>query len=78
MFHSTLYLSHYISSSISICQSINRPLPFPKFQYIIAAEPGASISLVLTVLELKASTLTTRSQPSPRPTTNLVSRNFFI
>ena len=28
-------------SSIFFCQTINRPLPFPKYQYIIAADRGA-------------------------------------
>ena len=42
-----LTLSIYLPSSISICQSINRPLPFPKYKYMIAADPGASIGLVL-------------------------------
>ena len=37
------------SSSIFFCQSINRPLPFPKYRYIIAADPGAGIGLVLIV-----------------------------
>ena len=36
-----------LSISIFICRSINQPLPFPKCQYIIAADPGASIGLVL-------------------------------
>ena len=35
-----------LSSSIFICQSINRPLPFPKYQSIIAADRGAGIGLV--------------------------------
>ena len=38
------FKSIYPSSSIFICQSINQPLPFPKYQYIIAADPGAGIS----------------------------------
>ena len=46
IYHSTLYLSINPSSSIFICQSINRPLPFPKNQYIIAADQGAGIGLV--------------------------------
>ena len=41
-----LSLSTYPSSSIFICQSINRPLPFPKYQSIIAADRGAGIGLV--------------------------------
>ena len=48
----SIYLSIYISinpfSSIFICQSINSPSPFPKYQYIIAADPGAGIGLVST------------------------------
>ena len=32
------FKSFYPSSSICICQSINQPLPFPKCQYIIAAD----------------------------------------
>ena len=45
------FLYHYIfpSSSIFICQSINQPLPFPKYQDIIAADPGTGIGLVLSV-----------------------------
>ena len=39
-----MYLSINPSSSIFSCQSINRPLPFRKYQYIIAADPGAGIS----------------------------------
>ena len=42
-YHCTLYLTIYPSGSIFICQSINRPLPFSKYQYIIAADPGAGI-----------------------------------
>ena len=34
-----------LSISIFICRSINQPLPFPKCQYRIAADPGASIGL---------------------------------
>ena len=49
----SIYLSIYISinpfSSIFICQSINSPSPFPKYQYIIAADPGAGIGLVLNL-----------------------------
>ena len=37
------FKSIYLSSSIFICHSINQPLPFPKYQYIIAADPGAGI-----------------------------------
>ena len=43
----------YLSSSIFICQSINRPLPFPKNQYIIAADPGPGIGLVFKLKGLK-------------------------
>ena len=39
----SIYLSINPSSSIFFCQSINRPLPFPKYQYLIAADPGAGI-----------------------------------
>ena len=39
----SIYLSINPSSSIFFCQSINRPLPFPTYQYIIAADPGAGI-----------------------------------
>ena len=39
----SIYPSIYLSSSIFFCQSINQPLPFPKYQYIIAADPGAGI-----------------------------------
>ena len=39
----SIYLSINPSSSIIFCQSINRPHPFPKYQYIISADPGASI-----------------------------------
>ena len=41
------YLSIYLSSSIYICQSINWPLPLPKFQYIIASDSGAGIAVLL-------------------------------
>ena len=53
IYHSTLYLSINPSSSIFICQSINRPLPFPKNQYIIAADPGPGIGLVFKLKGLK-------------------------
>ena len=42
----SIHLSNNQSSSIFFCQSINWPLPFPKYQYIIAADPGAGIGLV--------------------------------
>ena len=42
----SIFLSINRSSSIFICQSINWPLPFPKYQYIIAADPGDGIGLV--------------------------------
>ena len=44
IFLNILNLSIYPSSSIFFCQSINRPIPLPKYQYIIAADPGAGIS----------------------------------
>ena len=51
IYHSlSLYLSITVSSSISICQSINQPLPLPKYQYIITADPGGSIGLVIISL----------------------------
>ena len=42
----SLYLSTYPSIYLAVFLSINWPLPFPKFQYIIAADPGAGIGLV--------------------------------
>ena len=39
-----------LSSSIFICHSINQPLPFLKYQYIIAADPGAGIGLVIIII----------------------------
>ena len=42
----SITLSINPSSSIFICQSINRPLTFPKYQYIIATDLGAIIGLV--------------------------------
>ena len=44
--HPHIYLFINPSSSIFFCQSFNWPLLFPKYQYIIAADPGASIGLV--------------------------------
>ena len=52
--HPSIYLSLYTlslnpSSSIIICQSIKRPLPFPKYQFIIEADIEASLGLVVLV-----------------------------
>ena len=42
IFHSTLSTSIHLA----VFLSINRPLPYPKYQYIIAADPGAGIGFV--------------------------------
>ena len=44
--HPPIHPSIHPSSSIFICQSINQPLPFPKYQYIVAADPGAGVGLL--------------------------------
>ena len=47
------YLSINPSSSIFFCQSINQPLPFPKYQFIIAADQGAGIGLVYSNFDIQ-------------------------
>ena len=44
-FYLSLYLSIHLVVFLSV-NLINRPLTFPKYQYIIAADLGASIGLV--------------------------------
>ena len=48
----SIYQSINPSSSIFFCQSINRPLPFPKYQYINTADPGDGIGPCFVWIQL--------------------------
>ena len=45
--HPSIFHFIYISIHLAVFLSINRPLPFTKYQYIIAADSGAGIGLAV-------------------------------